>query len=315
MNTAKAASDMAGTANENAGKVMTAEAALGSIPAGALLGVGGVLHDNKPIALERALMRSGASGLRYIGLSGAGYDLDLLIAAGVISEVLVPVVSFEELGFAPAYRWAVENAAIKVHIVEVASLMAGYFASASGVPFHPVTAVAGSDVTRFNPLLSSVVQQDGSTVPVVAAIAPDVALIHVQEADCHGNGRAYGATQQAERLLARTAKRVILSCDRLVPTSHFEADPHATTIPGMYVDAVCHLPMGAHPSGSPGQYAPDHPYLKQYWQTVDGARRNKDRAAVTAYLDRYVYGCKEHEHYLDEIGGAAVVELMMGRSQ
>lgn len=294
-------------------KLATPEAALGGIAAGSLLAVGGVLHDNKPVALERALLRGGCTNLKYIGLSGSGYDLDLLIArGGVISEIFVPVVTFDDIGFAPAYRWAVEERSVTAHMVDVATVMAGYFAGASGIPFHPVTAIRGSDVTRHNPLVSEVTWRDGERIPVVAAIAPDVALIHAQQADRRGNAMIYGSTAEAERLIARSAKRVIVSCDRLVPTSHFERDPMATTIPGMYVDAVCHLPFGAHPTGSPAQYGPDVAFLREYRTMVEGARRAKDRSPVTRYLDKFVDRCRTHDDYLALIGGDTLARLCMG---
>jgi glutaconate CoA-transferase subunit A len=272
-----------------------------------------VLHDNKPVALERALLRSGCRNLRYIGLSGSGYDLDLLVArGGVIGEIFVPVVTFDDIGFAPAYRWAVEERTVTAHMVDVATVMAGYFAGASGVPFHPATAIRGSDVTRHNPLVSEVTWRDGESIPVVAAINPDVALIHAQEADRRGNAMVYGSTAEAERMIARAAKRVIISCDRLVPTSHFERDPMATTIPGMYVDAVCHLPFGAHPTGSPREYGPDAAFLREYWKSVEDARRAKDRAPVTKHLERFVDACRTHADYLALIGGATLARLCMG---
>lgn len=294
-------------------KLATPEVALEGIAAGSLLAVGGVLHDNKPVALECALLRAGCTNLKYIGLSGSGYDLDLLIArGGVISEIFVPVVIFDDIGFAPAYRWALEEQTITAHMVDVATVMAGYFAGASGVPFHPVTAIRGSDVTRHNPLVFEVTWRDGEKIPVVAAITPDVALIHAQEADRRGNAMIYGSTAEAERLIARSAKRVIISCDRLVPTSHFEKDPMATTIPSMYVDAVCHLPFGAHPTGSPAEYGPDVAFLRGYWKMVESARHAKDRAPIMKHLDKFVDGCRTHDDYLALIGGDTIARLCMG---
>ena len=297
----------------NPDKLITPEIALEGIVAGSLIAVGGVLHDNKPMALERALLRTGLTNLKYIGLSGAGYDLDLLIArGGLISEIFVPVVTFDNIGFAPAYRWAVEEKSVKAHIVDVASIMAGYFAGASGVPFHPVTAIRGSDVTRNNPLISEVTWRNDEKISVVAAITPDVALIHAQEADQRGNARIYGSTAEAERLIARSAKRVIISCDRLVPTSHFEKNPMATTIPSMYVDAVCHLPFGAHPTGSPTEYGPDAAFLRAYWKEIEHARRANDRTPVIKHLNQFVDECRTHDDYLALMRGDTFAQLSMG---
>jgi glutaconate CoA-transferase, subunit A len=294
-------------------KLISSEEAVAAISSGSSLAVGGVVLDNKPLALERAIIRAGIRDLKYFGLAGCGYDIDLLAAAnGVVSETFVPVVTFEELGLAPSFRWAVEDRRIVAHMVDVATLMAGYFAGASGLPFHPVTAIRGSDVTRLNPLVSYVEWQDAGKIPVVAAITPDVALIHVQESDCRGNARVFGATAQGERFLARAAKRVIISCDRILPTASFEQNPHTTTIPGMYVDAVCHLPLGTHPTGSQTICGPDMPHVRKYWGTAEKARQSKNHAPMRQYLERYVHGCRSHEDYLNAVGGSEIARLILG---
>ena len=184
-------------------KVVSPECALAGIPPNALVAVGGVLHDNKPVALERRLLAAGCRGIRYIGLSGSGYDLDLLVALReIVRETFVPVVTFEELGFAPAFRWAVESREIVAHIVDVASVMAGYFAGASGVPFHPVTAIRCSDVTRHNPLISEVQHGSGGIVPVVAAITPDIGTD-----PCPGGGSARQCAGLRRNRRSRAAAR------------------------------------------------------------------------------------------------------------
>ena len=295
------------------GKLSSPESALLGLTDHSLLAVGGVLHENKPIALERALIRMVVKSLKYIALSGSGYDLDLLVAVDqMISEIFVPVVTFDDIGFAPNYRRAVEDGRVKAHIVDVTSIMAGYFAAASGVPFHPVTAVKGSDVTKFNPLLGQIKDENNQPIYISRAIEPDLALIHVQEADIYGNARLYGSTARADHMLARAAKKVVISCDRIVPTEKFERDPMATTIPSMYVDAVCHIPFGAHPTGSPGQYLPDMAYIKEYWRVAENARKSKDSVAMSNYLEEKIFKCLTHQDYLDKLSGSTIVGLCMG---
>jgi glutaconate CoA-transferase subunit A len=299
--------------NPMRGKLTTPELALAELKDHDLIAVGGVLHENKPIALERALMRMGFKSLKYIALSGSGFDLDLLVAVdNLIAEIFVPVVTFDDLGFAPCYRRAVEEGRVKAHIVDVASIMAGYFAAASGVPFHPVTAVQGSDVTKYNPLLAQIRGENNEPIYISRSIEPDLALIHVQESDIHGNARLYGSTAKADHMLARAAKRVVISCDRIVPTEKFERDPMATTIPSMYVDSVCHLPLGAHPTGSPAQYLPDMDYIKTYWTMAEKARKSKDLKDMNAFLEKSVFQCATHQDYLDQLHGSTIVKLCMG---
>ena len=56
----------------------------------------------------------------------------------------------------------------------------------------------------------------GETLAALPALYPDVAAIHVHEADRYGNCRIRGTTV-ADLDLARAAKRLIITCERLDP--------------------------------------------------------------------------------------------------
>lgn len=238
--------------------------------------VGGVLLDNKPMALLELFLGAGTNKVSYSGMSACSIDIEMAAASGRIDQTFVPVVLFDGVGPWPYFSEAAESGAVQAHIVEVASLMAGYFASAEGIPFHPVTAIRGSDVTDVNPLVEYIDDERFGRVPIVRQMAPDVALIHAQQADHLGNARLLGSTAQSELLLARASKFVIVSADEIVPTEDFAAHPRDTTIPSMYVNAVCHIPRGAWPTSSPTQYDADVPFLKDYWQRATAARRGRD---------------------------------------
>ena len=61
---------------------------------------------NAPMALVRAAIRAGASGLTLIPSIDASMSVDLLVAAGCIETLYVSYVGFETLGLAPAFRAA-----------------------------------------------------------------------------------------------------------------------------------------------------------------------------------------------------------------
>jgi glutaconate CoA-transferase subunit A len=91
----------------------------------------------------------------------------------------------------------------------------------------------------------------GEEVVAIQAIRPDVAIIHVQEADDAGNGRIIG-TRFEDVLMAQAARRVILTAERIVDGESFAAAPETVAIPGFLVDAVVAAPRGAWPvSGTP----------------------------------------------------------------
>jgi len=134
------------------------------------------------------------------------------------------------------------------------------------------------------------------------ALRPDVAIIHAQEADEFGNVRCLGAPF-ADPILAKTARQVIVTVDRLVSNEEVRAAPRLTTIPGYLVDAVVEAPYGAHPCSSHGAYPHDEAHLRAYLAASAAALRGTDPDAYQAYLRRYVFGCASHQDYLAAFGG------------
>lgn len=128
------------------------------------------------------------------------------------------------------------------------------------------------------------------------ALYPDVAIIHVHEADRSGNARFKGITV-ADIELANAAKHVIITCERLVPEDAFRNDPSATKIPFYLVDAVCEVPFGGYPGTMPYEYFSDEDHLKE-WLTVE-----KDPEAFKEFLSRNIYDCRDHVQYLERNGG------------
>ena len=107
----------------------------------------------------------------------------------------------------------------------------------------------------------------GETLVALPALYPDVAAIHVHEADRYGNCRIRGTTV-ADLDLARAAKRLIITCERLIPHDEIRRDPHRTVIPFFCVDAVCEVPFGSYPGNMPGEYFSDEDHLRT-WLTVE----------------------------------------------
>jgi glutaconate CoA-transferase subunit A len=133
-------------------------------------------------------------------------------------------------------------------------------------------------------------------VYVVPALQPDWALLHVQEADAEGNARIYG-TVFWDRIMARAARGVILTAERIVSTDELARIPELTTVPAIFVRAVVHAPRGALPCSSTPGYDLDRAAVEAYLTTVG------DSATLSAYLD-------EQDRELRGLskGGAAAAE-------
>jgi glutaconate CoA-transferase subunit A len=219
------------------------------------------------------LVRQGKSGLEIVKTAGA-YDVDLLCAAGCVSAVSAGFVGYETpFGMAPAYRRGVESGEVEALEHACATVIAGLRAAIQGVPFMPVAGLHGSDLPAARGFRSLVDPYAGSEVYVVPALVPDVAILHVQEADVEGNGRILG-TRFEDVLMAQAARRVILTAERIVAGAAFAAAPETVAIPGFLVDAVVEAPGGAWPFSCTPLYDYDAEYLAAWV----AAARNPDTA-------------------------------------
>jgi glutaconate CoA-transferase subunit A len=194
-------------------------------------------------------------------------------------------------------------------------------AGAMGVPFLPVRSAMGTDIVnrwgfdaqmrrrdRRLPDRKLVLLDDPFAVdepqPVVLvpAINPDVTVIHSQQADTQGTVRIVGLTF-ADVEQARAARHVIVTCEELVEPEMLRLEPDRNQIPFFAVDAVVHVPYGAHPTACYGFYDYDAHHLNAYRALA------LDDAKFMAYLDEYVHGVIGHTEYLDRVGVEALEHL------
>ena len=147
---------------------------------------------------------------------------------------------------------------------------------------------------------------DGSPTVLVPALHPDVAVIHVQQADELGNAQVWGIAGDC-KVGANAAKEVIVSCERIVGRDVIGKDPSRTIVPDFKVVAVVEEPFGAHPGYTPGFYDVDFSFGQLYQQasnTIDDFRR---------FLDEWVFGVKDRteyvQHYIGRFGYSAFRNL------
>jgi glutaconate CoA-transferase, subunit A len=96
-----------------AGKLMTLPAAAGLVSDGATITLGGTLLHRGPSAFVRELARQGRRDLTLVKPS-PGYDIDLLCAAGCLSQTNAGIVTLEaNFGMAPNFRRAVESGQVR----------------------------------------------------------------------------------------------------------------------------------------------------------------------------------------------------------
>ena len=97
--------------------------------------------------------------------------------------------------------------------------------------------------------------------------------------------------------LARASKHLILTSERLVHNEEIRSDPTSTAIPYYLVDAVCEVPYGSYPGNMPYEYFSDEDHLKSWMES------EKDPGQFKKFLDKYIYGTKDFNEYLELCGG------------
>ncbi|RMF92704.1 MAG: CoA transferase subunit A [Nitrospinota bacterium] len=249
-------------------KVMTLEAGGKLLQDGDLVALGGNTLHRSPSAFVRELARQGKRDLKVVKTAGA-YDIDLLCAAGVVSEVYAGYVGFENLfGLAPHYRKAVEEGRVRVWEHACYTVIAGLRAAAYGIPFQPVAGLEGSEVPRVSGFKRVTDPYSGREVFAIPPIAPDWAVIHVQEADRFGNGKILGSPFE-DVLMTRAARGVILTTEKIVSPEELRQVPELIVIPHFLVQAVIEVPGGASPCSCYPYYDLDREEIGRYLTLAD----------------------------------------------
>ena len=262
-------------------KLRSLESAVASIPDGAVVALSGNTLHRAPCAAVHEMVRQNKRDLEVVKTAGS-YDVDILAGAGCLRSVAAGFVGFENVfGLAPRYRKAVEEGQVQVKEHACYTVIAGLRAAIQGLPFMPVAGMFGSDLLAAQDFRTVRDPYSGADVVAVQQIRPDVALIHVQEADTEGNGRIVG-TRFEDVLMVEAAKRVILTCERLVKAEELEWEPERTAIPGFLVESVVVAPRGAWPTSCAGEYDYDYDYLKAYVEAAG------DDGAYQRFLDAHV---------------------------
>jgi glutaconate CoA-transferase subunit A len=147
----------------------------------------------------------------------------------------------------------------------------GLRAAAQRLPFLPMRAGLGSDVMVNNPDLKTVTSPyaDHEELVAVPALNLDVALVHLNRADVHGNATYLGPDPYFDDLFCMAADRAYLSCEQIIDTAGLTAGPENAPvqrllISRMMVEGVVETPNGAHFTTCTPDYERDEKFQKAY---------------------------------------------------
>ncbi|MHA1413226.1 MAG: CoA transferase subunit A [Promethearchaeota archaeon] len=262
---------------------------------GDLIGIGGLSFWRKPMSACRQLIKQNKRDLSICTFVG-GIEIDMLVAAGCVSEVRSCFIGMEIFGMAPNYRKAVESGKIRIREETEATIALGLKASYLKVPFMPLKGIIGTDFSKIREDLKEIEDPLGSGVKVmvVPKIDIDVAILHVPYADKYGNANIPGAVWMDDDL-AKTAKKTIITCEKLVETEDIRYLPGKAQLPMQTTSAVVKIPFGAHPTSCYPLYTFDALHIQKYLKT-------DFQEYKSAIID-----ASSQADYLESVGGAKTI--------
>ncbi len=216
-----------------------------------------------PFAAGHEIIRQRKRDLTLIGTI-SDILFDQLIGGGCVRKVQAAWVGNVITGSAYNFRRAIENGNTEIEDHSNLTMSMSLRAAAMGVPFMPARTALGSDLFKSNARLKTITCPfTGDTLTAVAAIHPDVTIVHTQRADEQGNAHMWG-NMGITREACLASECVIITAEEIVPTDTIRSDPNRVVIPGFRVRAVVHAPWGGHPSPVPGCYNRDHQSFIDY---------------------------------------------------
>jgi len=271
------------------------EAVAKFVPDGCYVASGGFGANRIATALLHEIVRQGRKNLGFSGHT-ATHDCQILAAGECFDRCDVAyVIGLEARGLSPNARKFFESGKVNTCEWSNAGLYWRYLAASLNAPFIVARTMLGSDTLKYS--AAKVVEDPytGKPVALFPALYPDVALIHVHEADIYGNARIRGI-DIADHVLARASKRVLLTTERIIHNDEIRMAPTHTQIPYYLVDAVMEVPYGSYPGNMPYEYFSDEDHLRDWLQA------EKDTETLRKFLEQYIFGTRDFFEYLELCG-------------
>jgi glutaconate CoA-transferase subunit A len=251
--------------------------------------IAGAVHDGDQVAMEgfthlipfaagHEVIRQRRRDLTLVRMTP---DLiyDQLIGAGCVRRLIFSWGGNPGVGSLHRFRDAVENSwpgPLQLEEHSHAGMANRYVAGASGMPFAILRGYSGTGLEGLPGLDGEPAVRPitcpftGERLTAVAALNPDVAIIHAQRADRAGNVQLWGITGvQKEAVLS--AQRSVVTVEEIV--DELAPQPGAIVLPTWVVDYVAQVPGGSHPSYALGFTARDN----DYYLAWDEISRDRDR--------------------------------------
>lgn len=252
-----------------------------------------LVHDGDTVALEgfthlipvtagHEIIRQGRRDLTLVRMT-PDIIYDQLIGAGCARRLVFSWGGNPGVGSLHRFRDAVEHGwpvPLELEEHSHAGMVNRYVAGASGLPFAVLRGYAGTNLPEHTDTVRPITCPfTGERLMAVAALRPDVTVIHAQRADRQGNVQMWGITGvQKEAVLA--ARRSLVTVEEIVPA--LDPVPGQVILPGWAVTAVAEAPGGSHPSYTQGYSERDNDFYLA-WDPI-----SRDRDSFGRWIDEHV---------------------------
>ena len=227
---------------------------------GDVFGVGGHHFARLPIALLRAIARSGVKDLRYVCWAG-GLPLELLLEAEAVATIDICFSSLDIFGLPPRFRAAAETNAVPVHDWTALAMIQALRAAQQNLPSMPFQIPDGSDMLARVPGASTAEDPvSGAATGIIPALQLDTFVVHAQRADESGNVQIIGP-RALDFAMAGAARQVLVTVDEIVPVGALRGDGRQSILTRNQVSAIALAPGGAYPASCLPFYVTDYQAL------------------------------------------------------
>jgi glutaconate CoA-transferase subunit A len=237
-----------------------------------------------PFAAGHEIVRQGRQDLTLVRMT-PDVLYDQLIGMGVAARLVFSWGGNPGVGSLHRFRDAVEHGwprPLQLEEHSHAGMANRYVAGASGLPFAVLRGYVGTDLVDHTANVAPLACPfTGERLTAVAALRPDVTVIHAQQADRAGNVQLWGICGvQKEAVLA--ARRAVVTVEEVV--EELQPRPGAIVLPGWVLSAVAEVPGGAQPSYAQDYSTRDNAFYEA-WDVI-----SRDRDTFLGWMRTHVLG-------------------------